>query len=150
MRQRRTLYRRVAGVRPNNLRQSDPESAQWLWRNLPSSSGTCRKTTLRRVGGFMSFNATKTYLIPARSWRQAQQPPAIRSRIGQLVVEESAIEFWDRQHTIQSCNIMRKHRGGSILYRCKACAMANNLPQKASESVVLSWSNPPSSKISPT
>jgi len=63
----------------------------------------------------MSFNATETYLIPARSWRQAQHPAAIRSRIGQLVMEESAIELWDRQHTIQSCNFMSKHRGGKYL-----------------------------------
>jgi len=60
-----------------------------------------RKTTLRRVGGFMGSDATETYLILPRSWRQAQQPPAIGSRIGQLVVGESAIESWDHQHTIQ-------------------------------------------------
>jgi len=41
----------------------------------------------------MSPDATETYLIPLRGWRQAQQPPAIRSRIGQLVVELSVIEF---------------------------------------------------------
>ena len=63
----------------------------------------------------MDLDATETYLIPPRSWRQAQQPPAIGSRIGQLVVEESAIEFWDRQYTIQYCNIMNKSRGGKDL-----------------------------------
>jgi len=63
----------------------------------------------------MGFDATETYLIPPRSWRQAQQPPAIGSRIGQPVVEESAIEFWDRQYTIQYCNIMNKNRGGKGL-----------------------------------
>ena len=63
----------------------------------------------------MSSNATETYLIPARSWRHAQQPPAIRSRIGQPVVEESAIEPRDRQHTIQSCSFMNKHCGGKYL-----------------------------------
>ena len=63
----------------------------------------------------MSFDATETYLIPLGSCRQAQQPPAIRSRIGQMVVEESAIELWDRQHTIQSCNFMCKHCGGKYL-----------------------------------
>jgi len=60
----------------------------------------------------MSFDATETYLIPPRSWRRAQQPSAIRSRIGPAVMEESAIEFWDRQHTIQYCNFMNKGRGG--------------------------------------
>jgi len=63
----------------------------------------------------MGFDAIETYLIPPRSWRQAQQPPAIGSRIGPLVVEESAIEFWDRQHTIQYCNFMNKGRGGKYL-----------------------------------
>jgi len=78
---------------PDSLPQSDPESAYWLWRYLPSGSGTCRTTTLRTGGGFMSFNATETYHIPPRGWRPAQQPPAIRSRIGQPVVEKSAIKF---------------------------------------------------------
>ena len=41
----------------------------------------------------MSFDATETYVIPLRGWRHAQQPPAIRSRIGQLVVELSVIKF---------------------------------------------------------
>jgi len=36
-------------------------------------------------------------VIALRSWNQAQQPPAIRFRIGAVVVAESAIEFWDRQ-----------------------------------------------------
>jgi len=63
----------------------------------------------------MSFDATEMYLIPPRSWRQAQQPPAIRSRIGRPVVEESAIESWDRQDTIQYCNFMNKYRGGKCL-----------------------------------
>jgi len=45
----------------------------------------------------MGSDATETYLIPPRSWRQVPQPPAIRSRIGQRVVEESAIKSWDRQ-----------------------------------------------------
>ena len=58
----------------------------------------------------MSFDATETYLIPPRSRRRAQQPSAIRFRIGRAVMEESAIEFWDRQHTIQYCNFMNKDR----------------------------------------
>ena len=40
----------------------------------------------------MSFDGVGTYHIPLRSWRQAQQPPAIRIGIRQAVVEESAIE----------------------------------------------------------
>ena len=97
----------------------------------------------------MSFDATERYLIPPRSWVQAQQPPAIRFRIGKLVVEESAIEFWDRQHIIQCCNFMNKGRGGRILYHWEASVMANNPLQRASESVLRLWSNPPSSKILP-
>jgi len=102
MRQRRTLYRRVAGVRVNNLPQSDPESAQRLWRNLTSGSGIATvpiKTTPTRVSDFIGFDGTETSFIPLRSWHRAQQPPAIRSRIGPAAVEESPIEFWDCQGT---------------------------------------------------
>jgi len=52
----------------------------------------------------MSSDATETSFIPLRSWRRAQQPPAIRSRIGAVVVEESAIEFWERQSTTYKDN----------------------------------------------
>jgi len=91
-----------AGIEANNLAQSDSESAQWLWRNLTSSSGSARvsiKTTLTRVSDFLSSDATETSFIPLRSWRRAQQSPAIRFRIGAVVVEGYAIEFWDRQGT---------------------------------------------------
>jgi len=104
MRQRRPLYRCVAGVEPNDLPQSDSESEQWLWRNQPSSSGIARvpkKTTPTRVSDFLGFDATEVYLIPLRSRRQGQQPPAIGSRIGPAVVEESDIRLWDRQGTYQ-------------------------------------------------
>jgi len=63
----------------------------------------------------MSYDATETSFIPLSSWRPAQQSPAIRSRIGGMVVEESVIEFWDRQHFIQPCNFMNKGRGGMDL-----------------------------------
>ena len=41
-------------------------------------------------------------LFKLSSWRRGQQPPAIRSRIGAVVVEESVIEFkfWDCQDFI--------------------------------------------------
>jgi len=87
-----------AGIEANNLPQSDSESAQWSWRNLTSSSGSTRgplKTTLTRVSDFLSSDATETSFIPLRSWRRAQQSPAIRSRIGPVVVEESDIELWE-------------------------------------------------------
>jgi len=47
----------------------------------------------------MDIDATETNLIPPCSWRQAQQPYAFRAGIGQVVVEESGIESWDRQIT---------------------------------------------------
>ena len=56
------------------------------------------KTTLTKDSDFMSVDATETSFIPLRSWRQAQQSPTIRSMIGESVVEESAIDFLDRQH----------------------------------------------------
>ena len=40
----------------------------------------------------MSFDGVGTYLIPACSRRQAQQPPGNRIGIRLVVVEESAIE----------------------------------------------------------
>ena len=50
----------------------------------------------------MSINATGMYLIPAWSWRQAQRRPSDRFTIGLEVVEESVIEFWDRQHPLSA------------------------------------------------
>jgi len=47
----------------------------------------------------MSFDATETSFIPLRGRRRAQQSPAIRSRVGPVVVEESDIELWERQGT---------------------------------------------------
>ena len=111
----RILYHSVAGVKPNNSPQSDPELVEWLWRNPPSSSSTGRKITLKRASGFMCFDMTQTYLIPPRGWHQAQQPPAIGSRIGQLVVEESAIELRDCQHTIQYIHFMNTGPRGKYL-----------------------------------
>ena len=37
-------------------------------------------------GNFMNKGRGGQALIPLSSWRRGQQPPAIRSRIGQLVV----------------------------------------------------------------
>jgi len=48
------------------------------------------------VSDFMGSDAKETSFIPLRSRRRAQQSPAIRPRIGEVVVEESALEFWDR------------------------------------------------------
>ena len=65
------------------------------------------KTTLTSwVSYFMGIEVTETYPIPPRSWFRAQKPPAIRSRIGVVVVELSAIEIWDCQHSLQTCNFM--------------------------------------------
>ena len=48
---------------------------------------------------FMNKDCGGMDLTPLGSWRRAQQSPAIRSRIGAVVVEESVIEVWDRQGT---------------------------------------------------
>jgi len=90
MPQRRPSYHCVAGVEPNNIKESDPESVMSLWRNLPSSSGVASvpiKTTLTRVSNFMSSDVTETSCIPLGSCRQAQQSPAIRLWIGAVVVD---------------------------------------------------------------
>jgi len=60
------------------------------------------------VSDFMSSDATETSFILLRSWRRAQQPPSIRSRIGAVVVEGSAIRFWERQGTTDKDN---PHKG---------------------------------------
>ena len=51
MRQRRTLYQRVAGVRPNGAQVTDSESAQRLWRNPASSSGLLETKDHSQKGG---------------------------------------------------------------------------------------------------
>jgi len=110
MGQRCPLYLCIAGIEANDLAQSDSGSERWLWRNLPLSSGCPMvlsiKTTPIMVSEFIGSDATKTSFIPLGSWRQAPQPPAIRSRIGTVVVEESVIEFWDRQDSIKPYNFM--------------------------------------------
>jgi len=120
MPQRRPLYICVDGVEPNNIPQSDPESVKLLWRNVPSSSGVARvvpiKTTLTRVSDLMSSDATETSFIPLGSCRRAQQSPVIRFRIGEVVVEESAIEFGDRQHHISK---KKRHTPGRT--PCSLC-----------------------------
>jgi len=50
----------------------------------------------------MSIDAPETYLIPSSSWHPAQGHPSNRFKIGAAVVEESAIEFWDRQHPLSA------------------------------------------------
>jgi len=64
------------------------------------------------VSDLMGSDETETSFIPLRSWRRAQQPPAIGTRIGAVVVEESVIEFYDQQDSIQPCNFINKGRGG--------------------------------------
>jgi len=51
MRKRRTLYRRVAGVEPNDAQVTDSKSVQWLWRNPPSSSGLLETKHYSQKGG---------------------------------------------------------------------------------------------------
>jgi len=90
-----------------------PDSVIQLWRNLPLSSGIARihiKTTPTRVSDFLSFHATETSLIRLHNQRRTQQPPAIRSRIGQTILENSAIKFWD----CQSTNEDNSHNGQQL------------------------------------
>jgi len=51
MRQRRTLYRRVAGVEPNDAQVTDSKSVERLWRNLPSSLGLLETKHHSQKGG---------------------------------------------------------------------------------------------------
>jgi len=39
----------------------------------------------------MGNERIRTYIVPARSWRRAQLPPAIRFKIGYVVVELSGL-----------------------------------------------------------
>jgi len=76
-------------------------------------------------------------LIPACSWRHAQQPPENRIEIRPAVVEESAIEensaSWvSLQKTVTSWVFMGQ---GHTLYHCVAGVEPNNLPQTELESV---------------
>jgi len=60
------------------------------------------KTPCRVNSNFMSIDAIETYLILACSRRRAKRRPGVRSKVGSAVVEESAIESWDRQHPLSS------------------------------------------------
>jgi len=50
----------------------------------------------------MSIDATVTFLILACSWRRDQRRRVFRAGIGQVVVEESGMESWDRQHPLSA------------------------------------------------
>jgi len=52
----------------------------------------------------MSSDGTETSFIRLRSSHRGQQSPTIRSRIGAVVVEESAMEFSERQGTTYKDN----------------------------------------------
>jgi len=51
MRKRRTLYRRVAGVGPNDAQVTDSKSVEQLWRDLPSTSGLLDRNDHSQKGG---------------------------------------------------------------------------------------------------
>ena len=50
----------------------------------------------------MSIDATGTYLIPPCSWHLPQRRPNKRFKVGAAGVEESAIDFWHRQHPLSA------------------------------------------------
>ena len=60
-------------------------------------------------GNFMNKNRGGMDLTPLGSWRRAQQSPAIRARIGHVVVEESDITLWEPQ-VIYKDNSHKDHR----------------------------------------
>jgi len=45
------------------------------------------KPLSREVSEILGFDATRTFPIPLRSWRRAQQPPTTRIGIRHAVVE---------------------------------------------------------------
>jgi len=51
MRQRRTLYVRVAGVKPNGAQVTDSRWVEQLWRKQPSSSGLLETKEHSQKGG---------------------------------------------------------------------------------------------------
>jgi len=51
MRQRRTLYQRVAGVEPNDAQVTDSKSVERLWRYLASGSGLLETKDHSQNGG---------------------------------------------------------------------------------------------------
>jgi len=143
MGQRCPLYLCVAGVEANDLAQWDSASERWLWRNLPSSSGSARvlsmKTTPIMVSDFRGSDATKTSFIPLRSWRRAPQPSAIRSRIGAVVVEEFVIEFWARRTLFSPETSWIIAFWEWILYRWIAGIEPRNLQVSDSGSTMWLW-----------
>ena len=46
-----TLYRRVAGVEPNDVQVTEPKPVKRLWSNLPSSSGLLETKDHSQKGG---------------------------------------------------------------------------------------------------
>jgi len=157
MPQGRPLYRCVAGVGPNNLKQTESESVLWLWSNLPSSKippgcylrpspeKSAKSWVLmpqgrplyRYVAGVEPNNLPQTELESVmRLWsnlRSSKVPPACYLRPS----PEKLAKSWA---------LMPQ---GRPLYCCVAGVGPNNLQQTESESVSRLWSNLPSSKIPP-
>ena len=82
MRQRRPLYLYVAIVDPNNLPQSDPGSAQQLWRNLQSSSGIARTP----------FSPVTSWIKIAEGWTLHHYEAGTEPR--NLQVSDSGLIVW--------------------------------------------------------
>jgi len=85
MRQRRPLYRCVAGVEPNNPTQSDPGSERWFWRNLSWSSEIASISPLQPCD-FMNNSPLGMNLILLDSWHRAQEHAGVGFRIDCVAV----------------------------------------------------------------
>jgi len=73
MRQRRTLYWRLAGVEPNDAQVTNSKSVERLWRKQPSSSGLLEtKEQSQKDGELQNTDAPEMFIILACSWRRAQ------------------------------------------------------------------------------
>ena len=153
MRQGRTLYRRVADIEPNNLPQSELESVQWLWRNLPLSKIPpgyyqrlpSQKTVTSWV--FMRLGRTlyrceaeiKPNNLPQSELESVQ--PLWRNLLSSKIPPGLALTPLPQKTAISWVLILHIR----TLYRRVAGVEPNNLQKTESKSVKRLWSNQPSS-----
>ena len=157
MGQGRTLYRCVAGVKPNNLPQTGLESVRRLWSNLPSSQippacyprpppqNSAKSWVLLPQGRplYRCVASGEPNNLPQRELESIQR---LWSNLPSSKIPPACYLRPPPQKSAKSLVLMPQ---GRPLYRCVASVKPNNLPQTELESIQRSWSNLPSSKIPP-
>jgi len=157
MRQRRTFYHCIAGAEFNKLPQRGSRSVQRLWSYLLSSKISPAWYLILPPQKTANFWVLMQQRCTLHRWAAGIEPNNLPQRESKSVLQLWSYPLSSKispewylilppQMTANSWVLLRQRRA---LYRCVTDIEPNNLPQTDSKSVKWSWSNLPSSKISP-